>query len=80
MKRRWIVPRIKNLIQDSGLNEFTSSSVVQLWNQKYKNTVSSIQIGQILKINSSDFAHIGSQRSEFCSSQIHVWRLKEGVI
>jgi len=69
MKHSWAIPRIIKVIHESQLQEFTAKSVSEMWNSKYRNSISSIQVGQIMTRNPDHFTI-----SEY--GNVFHWRLK----
>lgn len=72
MKPKYCIPKIIKLIHENGLVDFSANSIMKLYNSKYKNSISTNQIGQIFS-QSPQFI-----KMNFHNNSVYIWRLKEG--
>ena len=70
MKPKYVIPKLIKLIHENNLNDFSANSIMKLYNLRYKNSISTNQIGQILGRN-QQFVKISSV------GNVYIWRLKE---
>lgn len=72
MKPKYVIPKLIRLIHENNLVDFSANSIMKLYNSRYKNSISTNQIGQILGRN-HQFVKISSV------GNVYIWRLKEGA-
>tara|TARA_Y100001938_G_C8100800_1_gene441568 strand:- start:207 stop:428 length:222 start_codon:yes stop_codon:yes gene_type:complete len=72
MKQKFLIPKVIKIIKENKLEIFSSNAVSKLYNSKYKNSISSNQVGQLFCKN-YQFQTINSLAS------VQTWRLAEGV-
>ena len=72
MKPKYCIPKIIKLIHENGLVDFSANSIMKLYNSKYRNSISSNQIGQLFR-RYPEFV-----RLDFMINDVYIWRLKEG--
>lgn len=72
MKAGYCIPKIIKLIHENGLVDFSANSIMKLYNSKYRNSLSSNQIGQLFR-RYPEFV-----RLDFMINDVYIWRLKEG--
>tara|TARA_A200000159_G_C7171125_1_gene275464 strand:- start:299 stop:532 length:234 start_codon:yes stop_codon:yes gene_type:complete len=76
MKQSWILPKLIKLIKENDFQDFTANSMSKVWNDRYKNSVSSNQLGQLFNSNS-----IFSKRVDpLFDSDVYIWSIKEGGV
>ena len=73
MKQSTLIPRIIKLVRDNNIEEFTSNTMMQIHNRKYKNSVSSNQMGQV-------FWRYPQFMVVDRSNEVYIYKLKEGVV
>ena len=75
MKQSWILPKLIKLIKENNLDDFTANHMSKVWNDRYKNSVSSNQLGQLFNSNS-----IFSKRVDpLVGSDVYIWSIEDGV-
>jgi len=75
MKQSWILPKLIKLIKENNLHDFTANHISKVWNDRYKNSVSSNQLGQLFNSNS-----IFSKRVDpLFDSDVYIWSIEDGV-
>ena len=73
MKQKTLIPRIIKLIHENNLDEFTANELMNIHNSKYRNSVSSNQMGQVFW-RYPQFTIVNK------SHHVYIYRLKEGVV
>jgi len=72
MKQKFLIPKVIKIIKENKLDLFSANSISKLYNSKYKNSISSNQVGQLFCRN-YQFQTVNSLAS------VQTWRLAEGV-
>ena len=72
MKPKYMIPKVIKIIQENNLRDFSANTISKLYNSKYRNSISSNQIGQVFN-RYPEFV-----RCNFMVNDVYIWRLKEG--